>query len=196
MNKMRKSKSRRSSFRLLTSVAVLVMVAGCSTPQPARDLAAQGAVLADKAQAETDAFVSRATQAYRRREAILRELAHGQIRDVSEIELNTWIAGQAGVASDQGRIDLITNLADRSRRTREQREAAFAATAKQLEEAAGPAVKASGTNLAEARKAFLVLSQELTAEEWLKFTHSYVKQVRTDLKALERDNVAQQPATP
>jgi hypothetical protein len=91
-------------------------------------------------------------------------------------------------------IALITRLADRSKLMREERETAFVAKAKQLEDARGPAIKASNTNLAEARKAFIVLSQELSPSEWFKFAQSYVKQVRADLKALEAAEAAD--ATP
>lgn len=174
----------RHASRLLAGGATLALLAGCSTPQPARDLSLQGAVMADKAQAEASAFVDRATQAYQRREAIVRELARGEIQDIAAGDFRAFIAAEAGLANERRNMELIARLADRSRTSREQAERALAAQQQQLAEAAGPAVKASGTNLAEARKAFLVLSQELTPAEWLAFMQSYLKQVNDDLKAL------------
>jgi site-specific DNA-cytosine methylase len=175
-------------------LALAASLSACGTPQPARDLASQGAVLADKAQAEADDFTERAQAAYRRREAIVRGLAEGEIRDTTAGDFRAWIAAEAGVPTDRERIALITRIADRSKLMREERETAFVAKAKQLEDARGPAIKASNTNLAEARKAFIVLSQELSPSEGFKFAQSYVKQVRADLKALEAAEAAD--ATP
>ncbi|HJV67724.1 hypothetical protein [Ideonella sp.] len=163
---------------------VIVLLAGCSTPRPARELALQGAVMADKAQAETSAFVDRATQAYQRREAIVRELARGEIEDVSAGDFRAFIAARAGLPREQQQIELINELADRSRESRERAEQAFEALQGKLVDAAGPAVQANVTNLAETRKAFLVLSQELTPAEWLAFTQAYLKQLNQELAAL------------
>jgi hypothetical protein len=146
--------------------------------------------MADKAQAEADAFVGRATQAYQRREAIVRELAQGEIQDTAAGDFRAFIAAQAGLPNEQRHIALITQLAERSRASREQAELAFAAHAQKLSDAAGPAIKTSSANLAEARKAFLMLSQELSPAEWLAFTQAYLKQLNQDLKALHT------PATP
>lgn len=189
---------RKTSLALLkwpAGLALAAAVAGCSTPQPARDLATQGAVLADKAQAEANGFVSRANAAYLRREAIVRELAEGEIRDTTAGDFRAWITAEAGVPTDRERIELITRIADRSRQMRTERETALAAKIKQLDEARGPTVQATNTHLAEAKKAFLVLSQELSPSEWFKFAQSYVKQVRADLKAMESAEPAQDAAS-
>jgi outer membrane murein-binding lipoprotein Lpp len=169
---------------LAAAVAATLLLAGCSTPRPARELALQGAVMADKAQAETHGFVQRADQAYARREAIVRELARGEIEDVSAGDFRAFIAARAGLAKEQQQIDLINELADRSRQSREAAEQAVAAMQQKLADAAGPAVQANVVNLAESRKAFLVLSQELTPAEWLAFTQAYLKQLNDDLQAL------------
>lgn len=186
----RQLEPRRALDHWAPCIALALLLSGCSTAKPARDLALQGAVMADKAQAEAEAFVARATQAYQRREAIVRELAQSEIRDTAEGDFRAFIAAQAGMVSEQRHIALITQLAERSRASREQAELAFAAHAQKLSDAAGPAVKTSSANLAEARKAFLVLSQELSPAEWLAFTQAYFKQLTQDLKAL------QNPASP
>lgn len=161
------------------------LLGGCSTPQPARDFASQGAVMADRAQAEAEAFAARAQQAYARREAIVRAMAAGEILDTANGDFRAFVAERAGAAGPQTQVALITQLSDRSRGLREQAEKALAAHDQKLAAAAGPAVRPDPAALADARRAFLVLAQELTPAEWLAFAQGYLKQVNQDLKALE-----------
>lgn len=172
---------------ILPFVALLACVfsAGCSTPKPARDLAAQGAVVVDKAQTETTAFVERATQSYRRREAIVQELAKGEIADTSTGAFNSWLANEAGFPKDQERADLIKKIAEQSRITREQRQASIEKKRAEVAAAFGDPAKVPVKALGDAKKAFLVLAQELSAQEWLDFTWAYAKQLQGDLKKLE-----------
>ena len=173
--------------RILPVVALFacLLSAGCSTPKPARDLAAQGAVVVDKAQTETTAFVERATQSYRRREAIVQELARGEIADTSTGAFNSWLANEAGFPKDQERADLIKKIAEQSRITREQRQADIEKKRAEVAAAFGDPAKVPVKALGEAKKAFLVLAQELSAQEWLDFTWAYAKQLQSDLKKLE-----------
>ena len=169
----------------LVLVLALLAAGGCSTPQPAKDLAAQGAATADQAQRQVEGFLDRAAQAYQRRETIVQELAEGETRDLAAHDFRAWIAAEAGLPTDQARIARIRQIADQSRAHREKQEAAVAAGRKKIAEAAGPAGKVPARSLAEAKRSFLNLAQELTAEEWLKFSWAYVRQVQTDLKALK-----------
>ena len=170
---------------VVAACVAATLTSGCSTPREARELALQGAVMADKAQAESDAFVERATQAYRRREAIVRELARGEIQDVSARDFRAFIAARARLPQEQRSVEVIHELADKSRESRERVETAFKALEAKLGDAAGPPAPGNATALAEARKAFLVLSQELTPAEWLAFTQAYLKQVNQDLQAMQ-----------
>jgi predicted HAD superfamily phosphohydrolase len=173
--------------RFIPYVALVacLLITGCSTPKSARDLAAQGAVVVDKAQTETTAFVERATQSYRRREAIVQELAKGEIADTSAGAFNSWLANEAGFPNDQERANLIKKIAEQSHITREQRQAEVDKKRAEVAAAFGDPAKAPVKALGDAKKAFLVLAQELTAQEWLDFTRAYVKQLQSDLKKLE-----------
>jgi len=177
-----------SSFRVSTMAAPVLALAallgGCSTPKPARDFASQGAVMADRAQAEAEAFAERAQRAYARREAIVRELAAGEILDAASGDFRAFVAERAGMPDQQTQVALITQLADRSRTLREQAEKALAAHDQKLATAAGAALKPDRVALADTRRTFLVLAQELTPAEWLAFAQGYLKQVNQDLKAL------------
>jgi outer membrane murein-binding lipoprotein Lpp len=173
-----------SILRLGAAIALAAVLAGCSTPRPARELASQGAVMADKAQREADEFVARAERAYQRREAIVRGLARGEIDDAASGSFRAFVDARVGVANAQAQVDLVKALADRSRTLREQADRALAVHDQKLAQAAGPAVKANATQLADAKRAFIVLSQELTPAEWLAFAQAYLKQLNTQLKAL------------
>jgi hypothetical protein len=167
------------------AVAASLLLGGCSTPRPARELASQGAVMADQARSQANAFIDRAGQAYGRREAIVRELARGEIADTTGDAFRSYIAAQAGVQSRQVQVDLVKGLAEHSRVLREHAETALAAHDKALADAAGPAVTLNSAPLADVKRSFLVLSQELTPAEWVKFARSYLTQVNQELKALE-----------
>lgn len=169
----------------LVAFAACALCAGCGTPKPARDLAAQGAVVVDKAQTETRAFLERSNQSYRRREAIVNELARGEIADTSVSAFNAWLANEAGFPGDLERADLIRRIAEQSRTAREQRQVDLKKKSAEVAAAFGDPANVPITALDEARKAFVVLAQELTPQEWLEFTRAYAKQLQSDLKKLE-----------
>lgn len=175
----------RNSILLVGTLVVCAFSAGCSTPKPARDLAAQGAAVVDKAETETIAFIGRATQSYRRREAIVQELVQGEIADTSTSAFNSWLANEAGFPKDQERADLIKKISEQSRVTREQRQTDLEKKRAEVGGAFGDPAKAPVRALGEAKKAFLVLAQELSAKEWLEFTWAYAKQLQNDLKKLD-----------
>jgi hypothetical protein len=152
---------------LVAAILAIFALTSCGTPQPAKELASQGAVVADKAQGEMEGFIRRATQAYMRREAIVQELAEGETRDVAARDFRAWIAAESGASDDKARTTKIHEIAEQSRSRREK------------------LVKAPAKSLGEAKQGFMNLAQELTSEEWLKFSWGYVKQVQTDLKTLK-----------
>jgi hypothetical protein len=168
----------------LLALALAALLGACATPQPAREFAGRGAAMADRAQAELQAYSERSQRAYERREAIVRALAASEIADNSGGAFRAWVAERAGVSGTQAQTALIQQLADRSRGLREQAEAALAAHDQKLAAAAGAVPKPDTKALADTRRAFLVLAQELTPAEWLAFAQGYLKQVNQDLKAL------------
>lgn len=180
---------------LLAAVSMSALSVGCSTPKPALDFAAQGAVVVDKAQSETSAFIDRATQSYKRREEIVQELAKGEIADTSQTAFNAWLANEAGFTSDQERSDLIKKIAEQSRSSRQQRQDDLEKKRAEIAANFGDAVKAPDKSLASAKKAFLALAQELSTSEWLEFSWAYARQLQDDLKKLD-GQAGKAPGTP
>ena len=109
------------AFSALCPTGIDASVTACTIParRAERDAPAvgrlrrAGAVFLGKT--ETTAFVVRATQSYRRREAIVQELARGEIADTSTGAFNSWLANEAGFPKDQERADLIKKIAEQSR---------------------------------------------------------------------------------
>jgi hypothetical protein len=188
-----KSKTLRTSLigrRLLVGL-FFASLAACSTPKPARDFASQGASMTDKAQSESQAFIQRATEAYKRRYAIVRDLSESEIRDTAGGDFRAWIDTQAGaLPGTKARLELISRIAERSRVAREALKAALVAKDQELSASSAMAVTVPAKALGDAKKSFLNLAQEMSIEEWLKFSWGYVQKVNADLKALES------PATP
>lgn len=174
----------------------LSLVVACSTPKSARDLAGQGALVIDQAQTEAQGFVDRATLLYRAREGVVRDLATSDINDASKVEFNEWLATQVGGSDDdQRRVDQIKRVLEKSRAVREARDSALAAKTASIKAVFGDPVALPGEKLGAAKKAFLNLAQELTAEEWLKFSRDYAKEVNDHLKASKPADAASAPAS-
>jgi hypothetical protein len=166
----------------------------CSTPQPARELAAQAAVAVDQAQGEVAAFVNRATRAYAARAAIVGEMSRSDLTDTSNAEFRAWLSQEAGFPGDQARIDLIHRIVDQRRTVREKLQADLDKKAAEIAGSFGEPVAVPDEKLAAAKKAFINLAQELTAEEWLKFSWKYAAQVQADLKGIAPPAAAVSPA--
>ena len=117
-------------------------------------------------------------------QGVVRDLATSDINDGSKAEFNDWLATQVGGADDdQRRVDQINRVLEKHRAVREAREAALAAKTTSIKAAFGEAVSLPDEKLGAAKKAFLNLAQELTPEEWLRFSRDYAKEVNDHLKA-------------
>lgn len=159
---------------------------GCMTPLSVRNLASHGAASVDRAESETRAFVDRATQAYKRREAIVHELAKGDLTDRATVEFNVWLSGEAEFKNDRAISALIKKIADARKESREKLQSDLESKSNEIAKAFGSSVQISATNFSDTKRAFLILAQELSPQEWLEFGLNYAKQVREDIKALEQ----------
>ena len=176
----------RSPQSFIVALSISLLVAGCATPQPVRSLASQGAVNVDRAESETRAFVDRATQAYQRREAIVQGLAKGDLTDKDTADFNAWLAGEAGFDSDRTTSALIKKIADARKALREKIQTDVDKKSKEISGTFGDPVQILAKNFSETKKAFLILAQELSPQEWLEFGLNYAKQIRADIKAMEQ----------
>lgn len=170
----------------IVALVVSGLTAGCSTPGPVLEMASQGALSTDRYQAEAKRFVDRATQSYKRREAIVLGLATGDVIDGSRGDFDAWLAGEAGYTEDRANAELIKKIVEKSRITREKTQAELEKKTSDISSSFGAAVTVPDKQVAEAKKAFMALAQELTASEWRKFGIAYAKQLQSDLKVSDK----------
>jgi len=156
-------------------------LAGCSTPQEVRDLASQGVALTGTAESELDAFIDRSNRLYAQRYASVKRLALGDIDANAKTDFENYTGHQAGMADEAGMIELIKGLSDYRAKTREDAEKKNADIEKS-QGGPGEAVKAPKDKLAELKKAFAALSEELSKKEWLSFAVDFGKQIGKSVK--------------
>jgi len=149
----------------------------------------------DQSQSEAQAFIDRATLIFRAREGTVRDLAASDINDTSKVEFNAWLMTEVGAPNDDmKRIEQIKRVLEKSRKVRRDHEAAHAAKTASIEATYGESVVLPTEKLAAAKKSFLNLAQELTAEEWLQFARNYAKEVNNNIKAIKPADAASAPA--
>lgn len=179
--------------RLIAQLGLVAALCACSTPQPVRDLASKGAATADNAQKELREFVDRADAAYKRREALVLELRESSIRDSSRMDFLEWMATEAGAASSKAAADQIRKIVEHSRQNREAELAKLAAARAVIAASGSAAVQLPTEKINTAKHNFTAMAEEMSAQEWLKFSVGYAKQVNTDLKALQSAGAASAP---
>jgi hypothetical protein len=155
----------------------LVSLGGCSTPQPVLDFAARGAALTDQADRETRAFLARAGRAHDSRVEIVKSMAERDVRLDTTLQFSDWIAKQAGMPDSDATTQLVNALAQRSRESREDTEARLGELRKKFDSKA-PAMDETSQALANTKKSFVVLANEMTPREWADFGWKYLNQVR------------------
>jgi hypothetical protein len=110
--------------------------------------------------------------------------------DNARRELDRLFDQSAGITADDSMEKKIRELAEQRRRIREKQAAALA----QIEVATklDPALlgQVPADKLAEAKKGFAVLSEELSATEWIGLAAGYAKQISNDLDALTKEEKA------
>jgi crotonobetainyl-CoA:carnitine CoA-transferase CaiB-like acyl-CoA transferase len=182
-------------FSASAPLAVLVLAAGCATPRPVLDLAGQGAATVGLAQVALRDYLQLANaQAAARMNLVRYEAAQdAQLRNRQAFE--SFLAEEAGEAAEEDTIRFIKRISLERRQVREAGEAELAEidrkySADVLERAQVPAEK-----LTTAKSAFAVLSQELTAKEWIALASGYAKEIQGNVKALRSSLEAKNPGT-
>jgi len=175
-------------LRLGIACLLVTLSAGCSTPRPVLQLAAQGVAITAKTQSELDKFVALSNHVYEQRLASVKRLMSGDIEANAEMEFENETARRAGMQEQFELVKLIRELSDQRAQVREKAIKKQADVESTLQ--VGEPVNISKEKLAELRKAFAELSQEISHQEWLKFSYDYAKQVNSTLKK-SKDNANQ-----
>jgi hypothetical protein len=180
-----------SQPRLLLVIPLAGLLAACSTPQPIRDVAQQGAATVALAEASLRDYVAVTNAQLQARMELVRQDSQRLSADESRRELDRLLDEGAGIAADDEMEQKILQLAAQRRKIREKETAAREqiAAATQLDPEALGQVPID--KLAEARKRFAVLSEELSATEWIALTAGYAQQISDEIKALRAEEKPQ-----
>lgn len=165
-------------------LVVAALVTGCATPKPVRNVAQRGAATVALAEISLREYVAISDAQLSARMDLVRQDAQYLSEDVHRRELDRLLDQSAGVPADEPIEKKIRELAEQRRKVREKEAVArerIAATTR-LDPAALGQVPVD--KLAEARKRFAILAEELSATEWIALAAGYAQQISTDIKAL------------
>lgn len=113
-------------------------------------------------------------------------MAKSDINDASKLEFSSWLSKEVGAPSvDEKRVQQVLRVLEQSRANRLANETALAVKITAVGALYGEPVALPTEKLDSAKKAFVNMAQELTAEQWLKFSFNYAKEVNDNLKALQ-----------
>lgn len=171
--------------RSLAGLVLIVLLAGCKTPAPIRDLAGQGAATAGLAEISLREYLALTNAQLAARMDLVRQDAQRLANDRSRRELDALLDASAGIPADDSTARLIFALGESRRVIRER-------AALQLEKIgqvtafdATTLPQAPTEKLAAAQKSFAVLSEELSAKEWLALFAGYANEISKGIEALK-----------
>lgn len=173
----------RARFRVRTAAiaGVLVLVAACSTPQPIRALAEQGAATTGLAEAALRDYLATANAQLEARMDLLRYEAEQLAIDRSNREADLALDRRAGVPATDAAAKLMKSLAEDRRKAREELAKNLAQLSDEVKLDPASLAKVPSEQLAAARKSFSVLAEELSPEEWVKLYVGYAQEIKKSI---------------
>ncbi len=167
-------------------IACLVTLAGCSTPAPVLELASHGVAVTTEAETELDTFVRRSNVLYVQRLESIRRIAAGDIDANAKTRFENKTAEKAGMTAQAELVKLIKELSDERAKARDEAQKQYIELEKQLGTGSEP-LQIPKEKLAEIKKGFATLSQELSRKEWLDFAIGYGKDIGETVKKSKDD---------
>jgi hypothetical protein len=174
-------------------VLLIPLCGGCATPKPVLDLASQGVATVGLTEAALRNYLALTSAQLGARMDLVRQDEERLASDQSRREFDKLLDESAGVTRNDQSTDLIHSLGDGRRKIREQE----AADLQKLEQITTfdvttlPEVPAEKLNAA--KKGFAVLSQELSAKEWIDLAAGYAGEISADIKTLHAGGASDKP---
>jgi len=163
-------------------LVVAAMLPGCATPQPVRQLAGKSAAAAGLAEASLRNYLSATNAQLSARMELLRYEATKLEEERIRREFNTLVSKRARVPSNDDGKDLILALGEDARRMREEQDKRFERIQSDLAFDPNTLAQVPKEKLATAKKSFAVLSEELTAREWLALVGGYAQTIQQGIE--------------
>ena len=165
-------------------LAGLILITGCTTPQPILDLAGQGAATVGLAEFSLREYLTLTQSQLAARMDLLRIEAQNEVRDRTRREFDLFVARQAGEPVKEDTANLIRVLGDERRRLREKEALELESVAKKSTLDVSTLAQLPIEKLAAAKKSFAVLAQELTPREWVELAVGYAREIKAGVDKL------------
>jgi hypothetical protein len=173
---------RRIAMLLGGILLIAAGLPGCATPQPVRQLAGKSAAAVGLAEASLRDYLSATNAQLSARMELLRYDATKLEEERIRREFNALVSKRARAPSDDDAKDLILALAADARHMREEQDKRFERIEGNLAFDPNALAQAPKEKLASAKKSFAVLSEELTAREWLALVGSYAQTIQQGIE--------------
>jgi hypothetical protein len=166
-------------------IAGLAVVTGCATPRPVLNLAGEGAATVGLAEISLRDYVAITKAQLLARADLVVSDEQQQARDSIRRDVDQALDRRAGLPPKDDASDLIRSLGDESRKARERE-------AQELEKIAKGSTldlttlgQVPSEKLAEAKKGFGILAQELSPKEWITLAAGYAKEIQAGVKQIK-----------
>lgn len=178
------------SCPLMRSACILcvsVLLYGCATPRPVLDLATRGVGAATSAEAELQRYLAAAQDQLSARVVIVRQLSGRELEESYKDTFANFLRERTGDKSGEDIASLMRTLGQERRRLREQLMADAVKLDDVHKKALGDAVGPPAEAFAATRKAFMLLAQELSPQEWLALTAYYAREIHDTVKKIKEE---------
>jgi hypothetical protein len=166
-------KFQRIATICVTSVAALI--AACSTPAPVRDLASRSSATVGLAEGALRQYIATTNAQLDARMQLLRTDAEQLEREKLRRELDHFLNQAASISDAEMDSARIVSLAAKRKEIREKQEVELAQVTAEYSLDTAALAKVPAEKLAAAKKEFAVLSEELSASEWITLIGGYAK---------------------
>ena len=170
--------------RKLWPIGGLILITGCTTPQPILDLARQGAATVGLAEISLREYLTLTQSQLTARMDLLRIDAQQEVRGRTRLEFDLFVARQAGEPVKEDTANLIRILGDEHRRLREKETLELERIAKKSTLDVSTLAQLPAEKLAAAKKSFAVLAQELTPQEWAELAVGHAREIKVGVDKL------------
>jgi len=176
---------RGSLLRSRSVVAALVVLTGCASPQPVLDLAGQGAATVGLAEKSLREYVGLTKAQLAARMDLLRQDAQQDARDRAQAEFDAFLDRRADLPANGSGAALIRDLGDERRRIRDKDALELEKIASSIRLDLAPVAQVPAEKLGAAKKSFAILSQELSAKEWVDLAAGYAREIAAGVATLQ-----------
>jgi hypothetical protein len=163
------------------SMLTITTITGCTTPKPILDLASHGAATVGLAEGSLRDYLAATNAQLTARMELLRQSQEQVELEQLRREFSEFLDASAGLPTASESTKLVRTLAAESQRLREtqQHELETLIADTTLDPTTLP--HAPAEKLDAAKKGFAILSQELSASEWVALAANYAKAISSGL---------------